>query len=208
MLGPMGAKIIDLLRIMTPNEIDRYVEKKEEVSNANIQLAAGAEDFNVSNTPVNHNLSKQEKKEEEKDQDDIQHEAKIIPINKDVQEQNSKSTEEEHEPIDPEQALEYEATFKEKELEAAGIFSAQKIEALKKEKLKRVKAKQESTSNFIIKEREKLKQTKLRLIEQDAIKNYNLNANVESLNDEIDIDNPDEEIIVGNKGILVNKKHY
>lgn len=207
MLGPMGAKIIDLLKIMTPNEIDKYVEKKEEVSSANIQLAAGAEEFDVKNSPKNIPINKKSHQNEEESDDEVQHEAKIIPIHKDVEvPENEEHEEPEEENL--EEDLEYSVSNKDKELEAAGIFSAQKINALKKEKLKRLKAKQESTSNFILKEREKLKKTKLRLIEQDAIKNYNQNASVEKLNDEIDINNPEEEVIVGNKGILVNKKHY
>ena len=214
MLGPMGARIIDLLKVMTPNEIDRYVEKKEE--STELKMAAGAEEFDVTKSPVDHSRAKSNKDEShtadtESDEDNVKHEAKIIPLrgkdhDHNLIEENTEEDDQSNDDVNEE--AQYEASKNEKELEKAGIYSANKIQAIKKEKLKRYKAKQESTSNFILNQREKLKQTKLRLIEQDAIKNYNLNSNVDTLNDEIDLDNPDEEACVGNKGILVNKKHF
>lgn len=212
MLGPMGARIIDLLKIMTPNEIDKYVEKPNEQSE--LKLAAGAEEFDVTKSPPKALGANQNKNDNENEdstsEEDVKHEAKIIPLHKDSphsfdEENNQESDEEER---SAEEEAEYAASKAEKELEKAGIYSASKISAIKKEKLKRYKAKQESTSNFILNQREKLKKTKLRLIEQDAIKNYSLNSNIEKLNDEIDLENPDEEVVFGNKGILVNKKHY
>lgn len=209
MLGPMGARIIDLLKIMTPNEIDKYVEKKEETSE--LKLAAGAEEFDVTKSPPKV-FKNQDHSEDQNhnNEEDLQHEAKIIPLHKGVESEVESTQEDTIEASDHEEEEDshYAGSKSEQELEKAGIFSANKIKALQKEKLKRYKAKQESTSNFILNQREKLKRTKLRLIEQDAIKNYSQNASVEKINNEIDIDNPDEEKVYGNKGILVNKKHY
>src|SRR5690554_3690013 len=48
MLGPMGAQIISLLKLVTPAEIDRYVRKSK--SRPVKALAAGAEDFDLANS--------------------------------------------------------------------------------------------------------------------------------------------------------------
>lgn len=217
MLGPMGARIIDVLKIMTPNEIDRYTEKPQKEVTVDIKKAAGGEEFDVIHSPPQSGriLKKEQNQQEEQAPNEPEHQAKIIPLNKESsehleakenvkkEEQNLKSE------IDIEDDEEFHQNNKaQNELEQAGIMSAAKIEALKRKKLNELKKKQESTTNFIIKQREKLKKTKDRLIEMEAIKNYNNNSNVDISNDEIDIDNPEEEQSIGSKGILVNKKHY
>jgi hypothetical protein len=218
MLGPMGTRIIDMLKIITPGEIDKYMDKPNsgEISH-NIKKAAGAEDFDVTKAPQQVPQPSHKNKKEEDQSEELEHQAKIIPINKESSEHlDAKSEEERAKKLQQEQQekqessdeVDYVGTKGESELESAGIYSASKIEALKRKKLKELKAKQESTTSFILNQRDKLKKTKLKLIEMDAIKNYNNNSNVESLNDEIDIDNPEEEASIGTKGILVNKKHF
>lgn len=216
MLGPMGARIIDILKIMTPNEIDSYIEKPQKEVTADIKKAAGGEDFDVTHSPAQS--GRKLKKDENQQQDDQanqepEHQAKIIPLNKESSEHLAAKENEENEDQSLESEIEDEKEFHhndkaQNELEQAGIMSAAKIEALKRKRLNELKKKQDSTTNFIIKQREKLKKTKVRLIEMEAIKNYNINSNIDKLNDEIDIDNPEEEVSIGSKGILVNKKHY
>jgi hypothetical protein len=216
MLGPMGARIIDLLKIMTPSEIDRYMDKPQKEVAADVKKASGGEDFDVMHSHPNsgRKLKRDNNSHDESHSDNGQaeHQAKIIPLNQEsskkleeiqAKQENLKESREVDEP-----ETEYRESKGEHDLESAGILSAAKIDAIKRKKLKELKAKQDSTTNFIIKQRDKLKQTKLKLIEMEAIKNYNNSSNIEKLNDEIDLENPDEEVCVGAKGILVNKKHY
>lgn len=217
MLGPMGARIIDVLKIMTPSEIDRYMEKPQKEVAADIKKTAGGEDFDVTHSPPQsgRKLKKDQNQQDDQTNQEPEHQAKIIPLNKESSEhlEAKENKEREEQNLQSEIEIEDEIEFHQNdkaqnELEKAGIMSAAKIEALKRKRLKELKKKQDSTTNFIIKEREKLKKTKGRLIEMEAIKNYNNNSNIDKLNDEIDIDNPEEEQSIGSKGILVNKKHY
>jgi len=213
MLGPMGARIMDLLKIMTPNEIDRYIDKTAEESTEQVKIASGGESFDALSSNSNPNPHSKSNKNDADTTESSEHEAKIIPIRAEVIEniESDKKSLKQSPQLsndDSEEEGSYHATKNESELEAAGIFSAGKIDALKREKLKKQKANQESTTNFILGQREKLKKTKLKLVEMEAIRNYNQNSNIESINNEIDLENPEEEVVIGSKGILVNKKHY
>ncbi|MCO4755310.1 MAG: hypothetical protein KC478_12565, partial [Bacteriovoracaceae bacterium] len=80
MLGPMGAFIMSILRVMTPAEIDRYAKTS---SDGGVRaIAAGGEEFDLmdSDSFVDEDQAKAEHKKAAP-----QGEAKIIPIRPNVE---------------------------------------------------------------------------------------------------------------------------
>jgi hypothetical protein len=96
-------------------------------------------------------------------------------------------------------------------LESIGVLSKSQVSTLEAEKRKRENDKKESTTVFILNQREKLKGSQNKLAEQAAILQYRKNASQEFIKHEISEDELDDDFEPSTSdscGILVNKKHY
>lgn len=214
MLGPIGSRVIDLLKVMTPSEIDRYITKKE-AKVSSMPMAAGAEEFSLNSEIHSHLSSKNSTDQDEEasnsDDQQLEHGAKIIPLDKNLSSMPEQIDDEPY--FINREDDEFDLLIKKNvestnELEKMGILSARKIQEINKIKKDREKRSEQSSTSFLLSQREKLKNLRSKMVESDAIKNYVKSINFESTTSEIDIDNLEEETSVGNKGILINKKQY
>ncbi len=89
-----------------------------------------------------------------------------------------------------------------------GILSASSIKEIEAERRKKENDKKDSATVFLLKEREKMRDSKRRMTEQRAIKSYQTNA-AQEFYDDTEEDISDEENRQNDlKGILLNKKHF
>lgn len=205
MLGPMGAVVMNVLKVMTPSEIERYSQGREaeEVS----KIAAGAESISSggAGSSFNPQSESHHKKKEHPPNESLNDsgEAKIIPI----REQMPIRPPPKAPPPDEPKSTKVEP---ENELEGMGIVSGEKQHAIKEAASAREKSKQDSATIFILKERERLKKSKSKMNTSEAFKTYAESSNLEFYKPEIevDLDDPDKEEAIGSRGILINKKHY
>lgn len=213
MLGPMGAYVISALRVMTPSEIDRYAKSSDK--NTIRAVAAGAEDFDLSNSQSHPQGSPPGGKDQSGFKPlNPMSDAEIIPIDslKRKEQRERKEGQREH---SAQAGQEIKTSHQPKtppagnsELESLGIFSADKVNAHNKAMEEAAKASDDSPSIFLLKQRERLKKTNTKIIGHTALKNYTQAAHVEMAVAEPDMEDPDQELAHGSKGILVNKKHY
>lgn len=217
MLGPIGSNIMSIFRLLSPDEIDRYIESKEGVRKVEGTMVAGGEEFTSDEHQVDYS-SQNSKKEEDKFPAD--HQAEIIPIgkkkNQDKEEpdQNQQNNPESNQDIS-QKAKKVSSNIQSavgkssgSGLESIGVLSASTLREIEEERFKEEQKKQDSTTAFLIKERMKMRESKKRLIEQHALKQYQVNVAQEFYaNDEEDYDE-DEANDASAKGILINKKQF
>lgn len=194
MLGPIGSEIMSIFRLLSPHEIDKYiVEEKADsykVGQTNA-VAANGESINLSTDNTGTDLLDDDSsKKFPKD-----HEAKIIPLHSDDDNEKEKKR------------LSSEIN-KGDSLESIGVLSASKIKEIEKERLERERKKKDSATVFILKERERMRNAKRKMIEQIALKSYQENSSQEFLEaTEEELENDDLNVN-DIKGILLNKKHF
>ena len=219
MLGPMGAHVISALRVMTPSEIDRYARSSG--TRRVRAMAAGAEDFDLSNSQSYEQGYDHEQERSESAGFTPLTEAEIIPIDsyKSKGEQSKHKSDSSfqtsqnraHEPPGagpPPRSGSPPGHNGGSELESLGIFSNKKIHAFKKAKEDSARLKEDSSTVFLLKVRESLKKANNLIIGSLALKLYLQTANADMTQAQPDIDNPEQELAQGSKGILINKKQF
>lgn len=217
MIEPMGSNIIAIFRLLSPDEIDRYIDAKE-VRKVEGTMVAGGEEF----TYAEHNGPKPDsplKKQKKSDSEGQSNQAEIIPIGqlrKEKQQDEQKSDQPKASANLAEKRKSEVKHIKDhhrmpsgkSDLEAVGILSATTLREIEQERLREEMSKRDSTTAFLIKERQKMRDSKKRLIEQHAYKMYQQNA-AQELFDSEDLYNEEDELSDGSaKGILINKKQY
>ena len=217
MLGPIGSELMNIFRLLSPDEIDRYIVDKK-VQRVEGSMAAGGEEmeFNTEDS----NLSERHKEQLKKDQ-----KAKIIPISQyqEEKEERPKSeqhqlaeladmdlpTESEEENTDPSFVNQrVQAVSPKSDLESIGVLSGSTIKELEAQRMAEENSKKESATVFLLRERQKMRQSKQKLIHQQAHKQYKSNAAQEfyqQTEEDLLSDDPQTDT---SKGILVNKRHY
>lgn len=218
MLGPIGSNLMAILKVLTPAEIDRYAEEVLNAEPIVTKIAAGGEDLPLSSNDE-HYSSQQKSPLKEKESEEVEHEAEIIPIHDKIKIENLLPKEEElsppkpnYEEIESNFVNEFEGKIKESnDLASVGIYSAKQIKAQKQQELDQINKNKESTTVFILNQREKLKRSKEKLAEQAAILLYRKNAAQEFV--KIELSEQDIEDGVESKnstacGVLIDKKHF
>lgn len=223
MLGPIGSNLINILKVLTPAEIERYSEEGVVGESRQVTgkaLAAGAELLDQDGH-YNGTQFKTPKKEDQK--------AKILPFRKDFLDEpeedpyaglgNSQSESNNNEEFKEakREAPPVEASIPASmagesagELEAVGILSHQKIKQIELENKKKIEANQDSASVFLLKQRRKLQASKSKLVEQTAIANYQKSLQ-EIRKPQVEVDELEEEDDLSSSpssGVLLNKKLY
>jgi hypothetical protein len=216
MLGPIGANLMSILRVLTPSEIDMYSEVHEDIVQP---MAVGAEDIHYNEHASNpeeeyrRKLNKKSDDSDDSEQEDSE-KAKIIPINKKVEQELSENGEffeqKQSQKLEIPEDKRVLSSPGDISLNAIGILSKSQIQELEREKQRNENRKKDSTSVFILNQREQLKQSRMRLVEQKAIAQYQKNASAEIISKDVSVDDVEEEQMRDScsKGILVNKKHY
>jgi hypothetical protein len=208
MLGPIGANLISIFKVLTPNEIDLYSEIRTHSSVK--AVAVGAENIHYDGGAGHDPYSKRQEKKPEQVENQESEPAKILPLNKEI----AQALEE-----DPHfQALQStkassKRTFNttQNELSSIGILSAFEQQQIEEEKKEKEKRKRDSATVFLINERNKLKKSRMMLAEKNALDQYQKNATVEIITKNSKISEEDleeEQRDSASKGVLVNKKHY
>lgn len=218
MLGPIGSNIMSIFRLLSPDEIDKYIVSKE-VRKVEGTMVAGGEEFTSDEHQADYSPQKSTHNKEEKFPAD--HQAEIIPIGKHRKEEENNGDQQDSSGQDEsnsnEQAYEKAknitanikaAVSKSSGLESIGVLSASSLREIEAERLKEEQKKQDSTTAFLIKERLKMRESKKRLIEQHALKQYQVNAAQEFYNTDEDLLDEEESNDGSAKGILINKKQF
>jgi hypothetical protein len=212
MLGPIGSDIMAIFRLLSPDEIDKYIVRDEEQEiGESIQMAANGGQMQY-NDEAPH-LEDQRPKKFPKD-----HKAKILPLNEKstIPIQDSGRTNSDNVLTDTSaEKLANNVKGRVKnhvedgnnDLASMGILSSSSIKKIEEERRKKENDKKDSATVFLLKERQKMRESKKRMIEQHAIKSYQTNASQEFY-EESEEEMADEESHNDLKGILLNKRHF
>jgi hypothetical protein len=216
MLGPIGSQIMAIFRLLSPDEIDKYIvdERADEFkTEGTMSIAAGAEGMNLSSGGPHSQAPNKFPKD---------HQAKIIPLNNQSPEekellQDTPDDSQEQSHADQKPAVTEEskhAPFNNSAgdgnfgLEAIGVLSANQIKNIENKRRAEENGKRDSATVFLLKERERMRSAKRKMVEQVAIKSYQVNASQEFY-EQTDEDLDEEENLTDSlKGILLNKKHF
>ena len=205
MLGPIGSEIMRLFRLLSPDEIEKYVSHDEvDEVQANMQMASNGESMQFDSRASKNNQKSFPKEDQ----------AKIIPINESVESELknrakahiSQFATESHDEPEPKN-LRKPDTNKGSGLESIGVLSASRIKEIELQRLKEENNSKDSATIFLLKERDKMRQSKKRLVEQTALKQYQNNA-AQEFHEEVFDEESGEMASSDLKGILLNKKHY
>jgi len=208
MLGPIGSNIMSIFRLLSPDEIDKYIESKEVQKIAGSMAASGEE-----MTYEGHQEPEFAQPKEKKFSTD--HQAEIIPIGKfkkDNHIEEEKKEAEEELPVEMKAEVKKlkpksNASAPKSQLESIGILSASSLRQIEQERLEKESKNKDSTTAFLIRERMKMRESKKRLIEQHAYKSYQMNA-AQEFYDTDDLLDEEANNDSSTKGILVNKKQF
>jgi 3-oxoacyl-(acyl-carrier-protein) synthase len=211
MLGPLGSSIISILRVLTPSEIDRYTDSIYEDGMVT-KVAAGAEGFEPFEKPPGgfkpRIVTEEDESDEsmfsegsdEKSQDESK--AKIIPISKMVKLEDLPIAIQ-HLPESKDKSLNSDKKKSMNSLSDLGLKSAKEL--LEEQRLiQEIKNQsKDSTSVFILNEREKLRESKEKIASLMAIFEYRKSATQEIIVQDLGDDEP---MIYGSSGILINTR--
>lgn len=217
MLGPIGANLMSILKVLSPSEIDLYSEVNEEVI---VQaMAVGAEnlqyDEHTSSLAEDYKrrLAKKDEDDSEQESEDSE-KAKIIPINKKVEQELSENGEffAQKQKLEIPEEKKIIQSSDGNSLNAIGILSKNQQQEIDYKRKEAENSKKDSTSVFILDQREKLKQSRMKLVEQKAIMQYQKNSSAEMFSakevSEDELNEDQETWDSSSKGILINKRHY
>lgn len=213
MLGPIGSDVMLIFRLLSPDEIDKYIvnDTSREVGET-MAMASGGESLQYDDeSPHLENSSKPSKFPKD-------HQAKIIPLDEFKEKSKKKTSEVASAYAVQEGAFAESSELENKfqanapisgstELESIGVLSSSTIKEIESDREKKENDNKDSATVFLLKEREKMRISKKRLIEQYAIKSYQTNA-AQEFYEETEEDLLDEDGSSDLKGILLNKKHY
>ncbi len=204
MLGPIGSEIMGIFRLLSPQEIDRYIIHEEETGvHSAMPMAANGESFQFEDKQPETPHSNQKKKFPK------DHSAEIIPLKAEINtNQKINSSEVDNEETYAPEKIEKIKTLHDNTsegLESVGILSAHTIREQEAKRLKEENNKKDSTTVFLLKEREKSRQSKRRITEMYALKSYQSTANQEFSSD-YEIDEDGNRVSDSLKGILLNKR--
>lgn len=200
MLGPIGSEIMSIFRLLSPDEIDKYiVEEKADGYRTGETSAIAANGHGMALSPE-HSGSMSDFTDSGSFPKD--HQAKIIPLKKEDSKREAPPKDlHNHHPSGGQERGD-------EQLESVGILSSGKIKQIEAERLREENSKKESATVFLLKERERMRAAKKKLIEQVAIKSYQTNSSQEFYDEVEDDSDEGEESSNDLKGILLNKRHY
>lgn len=224
MLGPIGSNLMSILKVMSPAELERYAGESA-VRNVSFAQAAGAETETSPETQYDHYNKKEPKnnKGNSSSQEDEDHKAKVIPIRKDIEEDdhlekadqqqiiNSEKVEDPHLASHDEPKINKSRIDGKDSLEEIGILSSSKMRQLEQEERERKSKQKESSSVFIINQRKNLNRSKEKLKGQFGLRAYKDISAIEfakhtEISDK-DIDELEEDYkFKGSIGVLLDKK--
>lgn len=210
MLGPIGCDIMAIFRLLSPTEIDRYIEVHKE-SKVSMPMAANGQALSFDQDEPHLENKGPKKKFNPKNK------AKIVNINKYKKEREAEPTREESssnriraQNLAPPDNEESSPPRGNNALESIGVLSASTIKNIENERMKKEKQKEDSATVFLLKERQKLRDSKKKLIKQEAFKTYQTSStqvyNSSSSTDEEGESEASD--TTESRGILVNKRHY
>lgn len=210
MLGPIGASLMSIMRVLTPAEIELYIERAKE-DKVVAPVAVGAEgepgDYIDKNRPSTKKFSSQSNDENNFENENV---IELFPKEQnDVEEEKVSliSIEEFDSNLNTKESLK-NVDVGNSELESIGVYSSATLKEQQRKIEEERKKATPSSSVFLINERRKLKGSQQKLKEQAAIDNYNKNSEIEFIKKEIDLDSEDDQELhsSGVSGILINKK--
>ena len=210
--------ILAIFRLLSPEEIERYIGLEDKSESVPIKKAAGAENITVDNsTPKKEAPSVRALNDSQRPQKASQafprdNQAQIIPIHKDIKidapSEDAEVTQKSYPEVKKESSLEgYIAEEEDNELAAVGILSANTIKKIEQDQIAKKNAQKDSATIFLLKEREKLKSSQKKLNSYVAFKSYQSSA-AQEFYEESDENILDDEKKTELKGILLNKKQF
>ena len=221
MLGPIGSELMSIFRLLSPDEMDRYIVENKVKKIEGVMAASGDQLSYDSQThsSVNYSGSDDQENNEKSDSEeiDVENQAKIIPLHafkdpppgegddrveKRVENFSKVSPGENSKIQNPTQTTTPKGT-----LGSIGILSAAQIRQQEQARLAKEKEKEDSITVFLLKERDKMRRSKQKIVEQSAIQIYKSSAAVE-LNLDESVDEEEGSSAVDMRGILINKRQF
>jgi hypothetical protein len=218
MLGPIGANVMRILRVLTPHDLTRLTElashKKEK------KVAASQ---NTELKLDNKALEGQQQSGKEQAKENEGKNPKVIPLFKDAEQsqeeevvykrvvgesfvegQNLEKIEEEVKAkVLAKQSKNKNA--KESRLESLGVLSKEALQEIEEEKEKKIKEKKPTSTVFLLTQRDKLRHSNHKIFGQTAVKSYKVSASLD-----VKVEEKLEEEGKANftSGILLDKKQF
>jgi hypothetical protein len=218
MLGPIGANVMRILRVLTPHDLTRLTElashKKEK------KVAASQ---NTELKLDNKALEGQQQSGKEQPKENEGKNPKVIPLFKDAEQsqeeevvykrvagesfvegQNLEKIEEEVKAkVLAKQSKNKNA--KESRLESLGVLSKEALQEIEEEKEKKIKEKKPTSTVFLLTQRDKLRHSNHKIFGQTAVKSYKVSASLD-----VKVEEKLEEEGKANftSGILLDKKQF
>lgn len=204
MSGSSETKLVSILNILTPSDIEVYLGFDEAVIEDFVPLAAGAEELSIASHEASKSRTANSRGESAS-------EAKVIPLHKKEKDFN---TSVEDEKISKEESYKkiqdaYAEDEKSVGLESIGVVSAKKLKAIYEQEEKEQRSKQSTASVFLISQREILKETVKKMSGQNALDNYKQSDAVNRISKNQDVESIEEldNTNSPSQGVLLNKKH-
>lgn len=207
MLGPIGASLMSIMRVLTPAEIELYIQRSSDTKVV-APIAVGAE--GESSDYIDDPPKEIDIKYNQQQAQDNEETCEVIELYPDNFERVEQEVVYDGDNYQSDDLRHKELSQNSSELESIGIYSAATIAEKEKERAEEKKKATPSASVFLINERLKLKNSQQKLKEQIAIKNYNKNnvIQLKAKDSTYELDDTSEEEISKNSitGILINKK--
>ncbi len=208
MLEPIGAAVMKMLRVLTPDGVEKLTQlaqlKKE-------QKASTAMKVNVEDTGQRFVESFEEKKKRKQDQKherEDEYAPKVIPLHQEEDEEEYQvqaravgSSYEMAQPVDSKPVFSHG-----NKLESIGVLSNDKLVEIEKRRQEKEKAKEPSAAVFILEERNKLNSANKKISGQSAMKNYK--SSVTSFENSPEEEDGEAPKASSSSGILLNKKQF
>lgn len=221
MLGPIGSELMSIFRLLSPDEMDRYIVENKVKKIEGVMAASGDQLSYDSQThsPVNYSGSDDQENNEKSDSEeiDVENQAKIIPLHafKDPPpgegDDRVEKRVENFSKVSPGENSKIQSstqtTTPKGALGSIGILSAAQIRQQEQARLAKEKEKEDSITVFLLKERDKMRRSKQKIVEQSAIQIYKSSAAVE-LNLDESVDEEEGSSAVDMRGILINKRQF
>jgi hypothetical protein len=224
MLGPIGSTLMSIMKVLTPAEIDMYSESSSTSGSVTQATAVGAEhiQYDYSSNHLKQSYEDQLNQDANSQQQPQEQEqkAKIIPINKKVKEQieeqsqgedRSQESRDSKLPMKSKSQMMVSSHDENNELNSIGIYSSQQIQDHEKQLQEQEAKKKDSTSVFILNQRERLKSSRSKMVEQKGIMQYQKSSTADLITKEYteeDLEDDADMRDSNSKGILLNKKHF
>ncbi len=204
MLGPIGSTVMKMLRVLTPDSIERLTKladgRKRKVASSALSVDVESATSTGVSAPQRQERENEEKEEKSSEQNPSS--PKIIPLHLVEDEQVQKMA------VGSSYIPSYsgQRSGPVTALESIGVLSNEELKKIKSQEDQKIKDKQPSATIFLLEERKRLHNANAKIYCQTAIRNYRNSTSTVDMAMEEKMD--EEPRSNTTSGILLNKKQF